>query len=68
MSDLLRLFGAERVALPPLLGEAHRLADRMSAADAFYVALARLRDCELLTADAPLAHAAAGSARVRLVS
>jgi predicted nucleic acid-binding protein len=59
---------AERVALPPLLFEVHRLAERLSAADAFYVALARARGVELLTADAALARAAAGLARVRLIA
>jgi predicted nucleic acid-binding protein len=59
---------AERVALLPLLPEVHRLADRLSAADAFYVALARARGVELLTADAALARAAAGLATVRLVA
>ena len=64
-----RLIGlaAERVALPPLLPEVHRLADRFSAADAFYVALARARGIELVTADAALAHAASGLADVQLV-
>ena len=58
---------AERVALPPLLPEVHRLADRLSAADAFYVALARARGVELLTADAALARAAGGLADIQLV-
>lgn len=58
---------AERVALAPLLPEVHRLADRLSAADAFYVALARVRGVELLTADAALARAANGLAEVQLV-
>ena len=58
---------AERVALAPLLPEAHRLADRLSAADAFYVALARARGVTLLTADAALARAATGLAEVQLV-
>src|SRR2546428_3566058 len=64
-----RLIGlaAERVALPPLLPEVHRLADRFSAADAFYVVLARARRVELLTADAALARAASGLADVQLV-
>ena len=58
---------AERVALAPLLPEVHRLADRLSAADAFYVALARARGVPLLTADAALARAASGIADVQLV-
>src|SRR5438552_18583601 len=64
-----RLIGlaAERVALPPLLPEVHRHDDRLSAADAFYVALARARGIELVTADAALAHAASGLADVQLV-
>ena len=64
-----RLIGlaAERVALALLLPEVHRLADRFSAADAFYVALARARGIELVTADAALAHAASGLADVQLV-
>jgi len=45
----------------------HRLADRLSAADAFYVALARARGVTLLTADAALARAASGLAEVQLV-
>jgi predicted nucleic acid-binding protein len=64
-----RLIGlaAERVALPPLLPEVHRLADRLSAADALYVALARARRVELLTADAALESAAGALADVQLV-
>lgn len=58
---------AQRVALAPLLPEVHRLADRLSAADAFYVALARARAAPLLTADAALARAASGLADVELV-
>ena len=58
---------AERVALAPLLPEVHRLADRLSTADAFYVALARARGVQLLTADAALARAASGLADVQLV-
>ena len=58
---------AERVALAPLLPEVHRLADRLAAADAFYVALARARGAQLLTADASLARAASGLADVQLV-
>jgi len=64
-----RLIGlaAERVALPALLPEVHRLADRFSAADAFYIALARARRVELFTADVALARAASGLADVQLV-
>ena len=58
---------AERVALPPLLAEAHALADPLSVGDAFYVALARIRQIELWTADARLERAAAGLAKVRLI-
>ena len=64
----LAALAAERVALPPLLREAHALADRLSAADAFYVALARTRKIALLTADARLAQAGADVARIRLVA
>ena len=59
---------AERVALPPLLAEAHVLADRLSTGDAFYVALARARRIELWTADARLERGAAGLAKVRLIA
>jgi predicted nucleic acid-binding protein len=59
---------AERVALPPLLAAAHLLADRLSAGDAFYVALARARRIELWTADARLERGAAGFAKVRLIN
>lgn len=59
---------AERVALPPLLAEAHVLADRLSVGDAFYVALARIRRIELWTADARLERGAAGLAHVRLIA
>ena len=58
---------AERVALAPLLPEVHRLADRLSATNAFYVALARARGAQLLTADVALARAASGLADVQLV-
>lgn len=64
----LAVLAAERVGLPALLPEAHALADRVSAADAFYLALARIRGIELLTADERLARTAAHLARVRLVS
>jgi len=59
---------AERVALSALLPEAHVLADRVSATDAFYVALARSRGVELLTTDAHLARGAEALAQVRLVA
>ena len=65
-ANLIKL-AAERVALPPLRGEAHVLADRLSAGEAFYVALARIRRIELWTADARLERGAAGLARVRLI-
>ena len=61
------MLAAERVALPPLLGEAHSFADRLSVGDAFYVALARIRRIELWTADPRLERGAAGLAEVRLV-
>ena len=44
------------------------MADQLAAADAFYVALARLRHLELVTSDARLARAAGSLAPVRLVS
>ena len=59
---------AERVALSPLLRDAHVLSDRLSVGDAFYVALARVRRIELWTADARLDRAAAGLADVRLIA
>ena len=59
---------ADRVPLGPLLPEAHALADRLSAADAFYVALARSLKSQLLTTDARLAESGAGLARTRLVA
>ncbi|TMC42058.1 MAG: type II toxin-antitoxin system VapC family toxin [Chloroflexi bacterium] len=59
---------AERVGLSGLMLDAHVIADRISAADAFYVALARLRRIELWTADAGLERAAAGLAKVRLIA
>ena len=59
---------AERVPLLPLLAAAHVLADRLSAGDAFYVALARVRRIELWTADARLERTAAGFVEVRLVA
>jgi predicted nucleic acid-binding protein len=66
-ANLVKL-AAERVALPPLVAEAHVLADRLSAGDAFYVALARIRRIELWTADARLERGAAGLAKVRLLA
>lgn len=65
---LLRSLAAERVALTALMPEAHRLADRLAAPDAFYVALARAQSCELITADARLAAAGSSLARVWLVA
>jgi predicted nucleic acid-binding protein len=59
---------AERVALPPLLADAHALGDRLAVGDAFYVALARARRIELWTADARLERGAARLAKVRLVA
>ncbi|MDQ2913335.1 MAG: type II toxin-antitoxin system VapC family toxin [Chloroflexota bacterium] len=59
---------AERVALSALLLEAHVLADRVSAADAFYVALARARGVELLTTDAHLAQGGGTLAQIRLIA
>ena len=59
---------AERVGLPGLLLEAHVIADRVSATDEFYVALARARDVELLTTDAHLAQGAGTLAHIRLIA
>ena len=59
---------AERVALSALLLEAHVLADRVSAADAFYLALARARGVELLTTDARLAKGGGTLAEIRLIA
>ena len=56
------------MALPPLLADAHRLADRLSTGDALYVALARARRIELWTADPRLERGAAGLAKVRLIA
>ena len=64
----LGVLAAQRVALAALLAEAHALADRVGPMDAFYVALARLQDGELVTSDGPLARAALGLTRVRLVA
>jgi len=68
MSANLVDLAAERVALPPLLAVADALADRLSAGDAFYVALARIRRIELWTADVRLERGAAGLAKVRLIA
>jgi len=47
---------------------ASAIADRVSATDAFYVALARARDVELLTSDAHLAQRAGTLAHIRLIA
>ena len=59
---------AERVALSALLLEAHVLADRVSATDAFYLALARARGVELFTTDAHLAQGGGTLAQIRLIA
>jgi len=64
---LLAQFSAERVPLRALLLRAHALGDRFSAGDAFYIALARAYDAELVSCDRRLARGADGIARVRLV-
>jgi len=66
-AQIIRL-AAERVPLLPLLAAAHVLGDRLSAGDAFYVALARVRRIELWTADARLERAVAGFVKVRLIA
>jgi predicted nucleic acid-binding protein len=53
----LRAWGVERVAHRPLLEDAWSLRGRLTAYDALYVALARARRAELVTADGPLARA-----------
>jgi predicted nucleic acid-binding protein len=58
---------AERVGLSALLLEAHVFAERVSASDAFYVAIARARDVELLTTDAHLAQGGGALAHIRLI-
>jgi predicted nucleic acid-binding protein len=63
----LAALAAERIGLPMLLVEAHVIADRVSASDAFYIALARAREAELFTTDAHLAEGGATLARVRLI-
>ena len=64
----LATLAAERVGLSALLLGAHVIADRVSATDAFYVALARARDVDLLTTDAQLARGGATLAQVRLIA
>lgn len=55
---LLADLAGERVPLAPLLPHALALFDQVGAHDAFYVVLAQLADCALLTSDGPLASAA----------
>jgi predicted nucleic acid-binding protein len=64
----LATLAAERVALSALLVEAHVFADRVSATDAFYIALARARGVDLVTTDARLAQGGAALAHVRLIA
>jgi predicted nucleic acid-binding protein len=47
----------DRIAHPPLIQEAWRHRHNVSGYDAFYVAVARLYDAPLLTADGPLSRA-----------
>ena len=68
IASRLGTLAAERVSLTALLPEAHLLADRVSAADAFYLALARARGVDLFTTDARLAQGAGTLARIRLIS
>lgn len=65
---VLARFRAERVPLIRLLPQAHALGTRFAASDSFYVALALHSGGELLTADRPLAEAAASLVPVRLIS
>ncbi len=60
-------FAVTRVEPVQLLSAMHALGDRFSPYDAAYVALARGLDAELVTADARLARATEGLARVRLI-
>jgi predicted nucleic acid-binding protein len=55
----LRDWPVERVRHRDLLAEAWSLRTRVTAYDAFYVALAQLRRATLVTADGPLARASA---------
>ena len=64
--EVVRL-AAERVPLPGMLAEAYALRDRFTANDALYVVVARRSSAPLLTADAPLARAAAGYVEVRTI-
>lgn len=50
-------FAAERVMLAPLLASAIELFDRVGAHDAFYVVLADVLRCPLLTTDGSLVRA-----------
>lgn len=63
-----RALAAERADLSTLLLEAHVIADRVSATDAFYVALARARGADLLTTDANLAQGGRALAQIRLIT
>ena len=64
----LRALAAERVELSALLVEAHVIADRVSATDAFYLALSRARHADLLTTDANFAQGGGKLAQIRLVA
>jgi predicted nucleic acid-binding protein len=64
----LATLAAERVALSGLLLQAHVLADRVSATDSFYIALALARGLSLVTTDAHLARGGATLADIRLIA
>jgi predicted nucleic acid-binding protein len=55
--DDLRDWGIERLPHRPLLREAWSLRGHVTAYDALYVAAARARNADLVTADGPLARA-----------
>lgn len=55
--DDLRAWGVERMSHRPLLREAWSLRGHVTAYDALYVAVARLRNADLVTADGPLGRA-----------
>jgi predicted nucleic acid-binding protein len=64
----LAALAGERVDLSALLREAHVLADRVSATEAFYLALARARGVALLTTDAHLAEGGGTLAEIRVIA
>jgi predicted nucleic acid-binding protein len=59
---------AERIGLPPLLGDAFSLSDRFSAHDALYVALAVRLRARVVTLDAGFARAARDVVDISLIT